>query len=94
MSAVGLFPNNYIAFKGSSRFHLSRTYAKEINSTYIPKNYNAKMRETVLPSHFCSRSEETCSLEESFAVNHKHQRAVKSVCSFSTSTVNNAVCIK
>jgi len=76
--------------KGSRRFYLSRTYAKEINSTYILKNYNEKMRETMLPLHFCSRRAETCSSEEPFEVNHKHQRAAKSVCSFSTSTVNNA----
>ena len=33
---------------------------------------------------------QTCSMEESFAENQKHQRPGKSVCSVNTSSVNNA----
>jgi len=33
---------------------------------------------------------QTCSMEESFAENQKHQRAAKPVCSVNTNTVKNA----
>jgi len=36
------------------------------------------------------RGEQTCSMEESFAENQKHQRAAKAVCGVNTNTVKNA----
>jgi len=37
-----------------------------------------------------TRDGQTCSMEESFAENQKHQRAAKPLCSVNTNTVKNA----
>jgi len=41
-------------------------------------------------THSLNQGGQTCSMEDSFAENRKHQRAANPVCSVSTNTVKNA----